>query len=147
MIYHFDTDAVSQMGKKQPLPGFLAWLQTIASEPQAICAPVLGELMAGALQEQRPTRLAWVQRTATALRIIPFDERAARIYARLRAAMFLDGTALQEIDLQIAACAIAEEATLITGNRKHFERLCAHGLRCDWALSDALDAAQKNARS
>ena len=56
-------------------------------------------------------------------RVLPFDERAAERYGHIRAVLERDGTRLADPDLRIAATALAHEASLVTGNTKHFERV------------------------
>ena len=61
---------------------------------------------------------------------VPFDQSAAAAFDRLR-----DKTLLRKIgraDLLIASIALSRQATLVTRNRKHFERI--PGLRVEnWA--------------
>ena len=51
------------------------------------------------------------------------DQRVAHTWARLRGALRTGGHPLPDADLLIAATAITHDAMLITGNRKHFERI------------------------
>ena len=52
-------------------------------------------------------------------------------YARLRVRLEQQGTPLDDFDLLIAATALQEDLTLVTANKRHFERI--EGLRLeDW---------------
>ena len=59
--------------------------------------------------------------------VLDFDQAAAAIYQRLRRARIRIGT----MDLKIAAVAMAKDATLLSRNRRDFEKV--PGLKCeDW---------------
>lgn len=53
---------------------------------------------------------------------LPWDSNAARRYADLRAAVELAGTPMGNLDMMIAAHALAAEAILVTSDRS-FHRL------------------------
>ena len=55
--------------------------------------------------------------------IAPFDARAAAAYGTLRAALENRGTPIGPLDTQIAAHAIALDATLVTNNVREFGRV------------------------
>ena len=48
---------------------------------------------------------------------------AATVYGRLRANLERDGTPMAEPDLRVAATCLRHDATLATGNLRHFERV------------------------
>lgn len=56
---------------------------------------------------------------------LPWDSRAAQQYASLRAALERDGTPVGNLDLMIAAHALAVEAILVTSDRvfRRFKKL------------------------
>lgn len=59
--------------------------------------------------------------------VLDFDNRAAAVYQRLRRSKVRVGA----MDLKIASIAIAAQATLLTRNRRDFEKV--PGLQCeDW---------------
>jgi hypothetical protein len=53
-------------------------------------------------------------------RVLAFDSRAARIYGQLLAERRSAGRPISQSDVQIAAIAIAHEATLVTRNTRDF---------------------------
>ncbi len=55
--------------------------------------------------------------------VLPFDEEAAEEYGRLGAHLEAQGTPIGEADTQIAAIALANDLTVVTGNVRHFERV------------------------
>ena len=54
------------------------------------------------------------------LTILPFDEEDALTYGRLKASLERQGRPRFEPDLQIAAIAIRNRLTIVTGNVRHF---------------------------
>ncbi len=63
------------------------------------------------------------------LAILPFDDRAAESYGRLRADLERAGTPIGPLDTLIAAHAQAINATLVTNNEREFSRVT--GLRVE----------------
>jgi predicted nucleic acid-binding protein len=57
------------------------------------------------------------------LTILPLDESTMRQYAFLRSEMKRQGRLLPTPDLLIAATALHHNLTLVTRNRKHFDRI------------------------
>ena len=55
--------------------------------------------------------------------VLPFDEEAAEEYGRLSAQLEAQGTPIGEADTQIAAVALANDLTVVTGNVRHFDRV------------------------
>jgi tRNA(fMet)-specific endonuclease VapC len=53
---------------------------------------------------------------------LPWDSNAARRYADVRATLEIAGTPMGNLDMMIAAHALAEEAVLVTNDRS-FRRL------------------------
>jgi tRNA(fMet)-specific endonuclease VapC len=64
-------------------------------------------------------------------RMADFDEACSEIYAEIRADLEKSGTALDHMDILIAATAMSIGAILVTHNTKHFARI--KGLKVeDW---------------
>jgi tRNA(fMet)-specific endonuclease VapC len=55
--------------------------------------------------------------------VISLDEHAARVFGDLKAQLERAGRGLADADLLIAAICLANNATLVTGNTGHFERI------------------------
>lgn len=92
----------------------------------------IGEILFGL--ERAPSGLEGVrsaleERVIQPINVLAFDSEAARHYARIRAHLEKAGMCLDDPDLRIAAIALANDLTLITGNVKHFERV--PGLRVE----------------
>lgn len=55
--------------------------------------------------------------------IAPLDDMICRIFATERRRLRADGNRLEDLDLLIGATAIRRNLTLLTNNRRHFERM------------------------
>lgn len=125
MAFLFDTDALSEPLRKQPLSSYLAWLQTINREDQYTSAVVIGELYQGAfLSRSRDRHLTNIEnRVLPALTVLPYDSVVAKEFGRIRAQLIGTGQPLMDADIQIAATAICYNLQLVTGNIRHFSRV------------------------
>ena len=65
---------------------------------------------------------------------VPWDEDCARSYAEIRAALEEAGTPIGNMDMMIAAAAIARHSTLVTHNTAHFSRVPGLDI-VDWTSS------------
>ena len=57
------------------------------------------------------------------IHVVPLDEDICRTFARERSRLRATGTLISDFDLMIGATAINYGLTLLTNNRRHFERL------------------------
>ena len=55
--------------------------------------------------------------------IVSFAYEDAEIAGQIQAALASAGTAIEDMDVLIAATTISANATLVTGNAKHFSRI------------------------
>jgi tRNA(fMet)-specific endonuclease VapC len=67
----------------------------------------------------------------TGLEVIAYDLEAARRYGRLAAMLLDEGVPIGVEDTMIAAQALSRGLTLVTHNRKHFDRVRSLRLE-DW---------------
>jgi predicted nucleic acid-binding protein len=132
----FDTDAISEVLKRKPAPGYLRWLSELPRAEQFTSAVVIGELYRGAFNAAEPRlHLENIEsRILPALTVLPYDVAVARVYGEIQAALAQAGRPLADADLQIAATAMHHGLELVTGNVRHFERIA--GLRLHRALAD-----------
>ncbi len=121
-MYLFDTDAMSQIIKKNPSILFIRKIASLNSENQFTTAITIGELVYGAYKSNRPEYFIGKleELVLPNIQILSFDENAAKIYGKLGASLERKGTPLSEPDLRIASIAICNELIIITGNVKHF---------------------------
>jgi predicted nucleic acid-binding protein len=137
LAYLFDTDAISELLKPRPAPGYLGWLAAVPREEQFTSAVVVGELYKGAFRSPGVSRhLENIEkRVLPAVTVLAYDVAAARVYGQVRAQLESAGWPLADADLQIAATALLHDLELVSGNAKHFKRV--PGLRISRALADA----------
>ncbi|MDQ6772135.1 MAG: PIN domain-containing protein [Candidatus Dormibacteraeota bacterium] len=118
-----DTDVLSDLMRTRPSPVLLSRLARVAAADQGTTAITIGELAYGAHRVNRPDLYERAVQLLADTRILPFDRGAAEVYGEVRNALEERGTRLADPDLRIAATVLANRATLITGNRRHFHRV------------------------
>jgi tRNA(fMet)-specific endonuclease VapC len=123
-VYCFDTDVLSALLRPAPPLSLVRRLARTDASEQCTTSITLGELLYGAARigsDELADRIAEIVPAAHA--VLPFDETAARTFARLKATLERAGAPLAEPDFRIAAIALARDLTLVTGNVRHFERV------------------------
>jgi tRNA(fMet)-specific endonuclease VapC len=105
-------------------PGVRNRLRTLSPDEIAVCSVVKAELFAGARRSTDPERaLARQQEFLAQFVSLPFDDAAAEVYGRVRAALEGAGTHIGPYDLQIAAITLANGLILVTHNTREFGRI------------------------
>lgn len=95
-----------------------------------ISSITLSELAYGAARSQAPEQSrAALEEFLLPLVVAPYDDAAAFAYGGIRATLASAGTPIGPLDTLIAAHALALDVTLVTHNRREFERV--EGLRVD----------------
>jgi hypothetical protein len=122
MGYLVDTNVVSELTKRRPNAGAIAWL---AGQPTiTISAITIDELAFGVLRAPAASRArlaAWLDALiAAAPTIVPIDTRVARLAGELRARAATLGRAARQPDMLIAASALLGGHTLATRNLRDF---------------------------
>ncbi len=91
---------------------------------QFTSAVVIGELFAGAFLHPASRHIENLRkRVLPELTALPFDVAAAEEYGRIRAELQVSGKRIEDADLQIAATALSQGLSLVTGNIKHYDRI------------------------
>jgi tRNA(fMet)-specific endonuclease VapC len=102
-------------------------------EPFGISVVTVAELLHGVeradTEARRLKRQSFVEKVLESFPIFPFDTTVARIYARIWASLAKKGLTVGVHDLIIAATAISLDYTVITANRRDFEKI--EGLRLE----------------
>lgn len=102
-------------------------------EPFGISVVTVAELLHGVeradTEARKIKRQAFVEKVIEMFPVLPFDTGVARIYARIWASLRQRGFTVGAHDLIIAATAIALDYTVITANRRDFEKI--EGLRLE----------------
>lgn len=128
---------MSNLLKRIPSKSLVAKLAQVPVAQQSTTSITVGELIYGASRAAARTDLLLAQIEhilLTDLIILPFDRNAARRYGVLRAELERQGTPLADADLRIAAIALANGFTLVTGNERHFQRVAGLSLE-NWLVS------------
>ena len=89
----------------------------------AISSITAAELQYGARKRNNKQLTQKVKAFCDLVEIIPWDEDAAKAYAKLRVELEISGTPIGNMDMLIAASALARKAVLVTNNTEHFSRV------------------------
>lgn len=108
------------------------------TDPSRFIVPavVAGELYVGAAKSSNPVHaLEAVEEFLLPFEIVPFDNRCAYEYGRIRADLEQRGLRIGSNDMLIAATARAMNATLVTNNVREFKRIPGFSLET-WDVMD-----------
>ncbi|MFN8098569.1 MAG: type II toxin-antitoxin system VapC family toxin [Dermatophilaceae bacterium] len=130
-MIHLDTtflvDAIRETRRQSAGPA-RQWLADNGGEELAISVFVRAELLVGAALHAEPERERLrVLQVCRDLPVVAPGPRLAETYASVAAGLQRQGTPIATMDLLIGCTALDANAALLTGNRKHFERIV--GLR------------------
>lgn len=126
MRYLLDTDASIALIKGRPRA--VEWLRRRVPAEVAMSGVSKAELYYGARKSGRVEHnLRVLYRFFEPFRSLAFDDRAAEEYGIIRADLERAGTPIGPNDLLIAALARSRDLTLVSFNRREFERVA--GLR------------------
>ena len=130
--YLLDTNIVSNVVKPVPSTSLLAWMGDQFDQDLFIAALTVAEIRRGVLKAPAGRRRDQLERwfagpegpqVLFAGRILPFDERAALVWARLMVEGAAAGRQRNGIDMIIAAVAEANDCVLVTDNEHDFAGL------------------------
>ena len=130
--YLLDTNIISNVTKPTPSAALLAWMAEQADSELFISALTVGEIRRGLLEKpkgkKRAVLEAWFAgpdgpQALFAGRVLPFDEKAGLIWARLMADGAAKGRPRSALDMIIAAVAEANGCLVVTDNEKDFTGL------------------------
>lgn len=122
-MYLLDTNIVSELRKRRPHGGVIAWLLSLDQRDLYVSAVTLGELQAGIeiTREQDVAKAseieAWLDRVSEGWNVLPVDAATFRMCAKL---MHRRSDDLFE-DAMIAATARVHGLRVVTRNVRDFE--------------------------
>src|SRR5580704_6793901 len=120
--YLLDTNTASYVIKGN-IPRVRERLLKVPMAQVSISAVTEAELRFGVARRPEAVRLGIaVEEFLLRVDALPWDSQAARRYAQVRATLERDGTPMGNLDMMIAAHALAVQAVLVTGDRV-FRRL------------------------
>jgi tRNA(fMet)-specific endonuclease VapC len=133
MKYLLDTNTcVRHLNRRSP-----AIIEKLASLPPdeiAVCSVVKAELFYGAQKSEQPIRTFHLQQEFLNQFVsLAFDDRAADIFAQIRAKLEAAGTPIGPYDMQIAAIALVHNLIVITHNVREFGRVVGLQIE-DWEV-------------
>jgi predicted nucleic acid-binding protein len=124
-----DTNIISNATKLVPSVALAAWMTEQADEDLYISSLTIAEIWRGVLEKPLGKKRKELERwffgpdgpqALFAGRILPFDERAGLVWARLMADGTASGRSRNPLDMIIAAIAEANGCMLVTDNEKDF---------------------------
>jgi predicted nucleic acid-binding protein len=127
--YLLDTNIISNITKPSPSTALIAWMADQADNDLFISALTIGEICRGLLEKPRGKKRALLEAWFTgpegpqalfAGRVLPFDEKAGLIWARLMADGTAKGRPRSALDMIVAAVAEANYCVVVTDNEKDF---------------------------
>ena len=113
-----DTDLSSYVIRRRPM----VVAERFEKHAQELCVSVItaAELRFGAEKAGRPALSDLVETYLARVAILDWTNAVTFHYARIRTALERVGTPIGNLDLLIAAHALAEEAIIVTNNIAHF---------------------------
>lgn len=128
-----DTDAIRELMRPRPAAALVSLIGEFAADEQGTTAVTLGELAYGAYRVQRPELYARALRLLAGFAILAFDQAAAVRYGEVPNQLEAAGERLDDADLRLAATVLVHDATLVTGDTRHFARVPRLAVRT-WLL-------------
>ena len=130
--YLLDTNIIGELTKPAPSEGLISWMSERSDEDLFISSLTVAEILRGVLEKPARKKRKQLERWFSgpegpqalfAGRILPFDERAGLVWARLMAEGAETGQPRSPLDMVIAAIAEANGCVVVTGNERHFAGL------------------------
>lgn len=127
--YLLDTNIISNVTKPAPSEALIAWMAAQADEDLFIASLTVAEIRRGVLElpagRRRDALEAWFTsaqgpQALFAGRILPFDDKAALVWAALMADGKSAGRPRSALDMIIAAIAEANACVVVTANERDF---------------------------
>ncbi len=114
-----DTNIISELSRKQPDPGVLAW--AAMTTEFRFSAISLEEIACGLTWRPNPRIQAWIAAFFERHAVLPVSPEIARRAGNLRGGLAAQGSPRTQADMLIAATALVHGLTLVTRNTRDFE--------------------------
>jgi tRNA(fMet)-specific endonuclease VapC len=90
----------------------------------AVTSITVAELSHGAHRSAQPERnLLAIEILLSSFFVLPFDEPSARVFGLIKADLQRSSLLIEDLDLQIASVCLRHQATLVTHNTRHYQRV------------------------
>lgn len=127
MSYLIDSDYVADFLKGRP--DVIHLLSSLPRDDIAISIIVFGEVVEGiTFGRDRQRHEGGFRQFLRIVDVLPLSRTVMRRFADMRGTLRSQGNLIPDMDLLIGATAIATDRTLVTRNRRHFDRLQSFGL-------------------
>jgi tRNA(fMet)-specific endonuclease VapC len=130
--YMLDTDICSYIIRERPARLKSVFLEH-AKDALCISAVTYAELLYGLEKKPSEKLERDIGGFAILVKIVDWNHAAAQKYAKIRHYLTTTGRVISDLDMQIAAAALAMNAKLVTNNKKHFGTVPELAL-ADWLL-------------
>jgi hypothetical protein len=130
--YLLDTNIISNVTKPKPSEALTAWMAAQDDENLFVSSLTIAEIRRGLLEKPSGKKRQELERWFSgpegpqalfAGRVLPFDEKAALVWARLMAGGTAAGRPRNPLDMIIAAVAEANHCVVVTDNERDFAGL------------------------
>lgn len=125
MTYLLDTNTVSELMRANPRS--LSKLKEHSPQTVRIAQPVIAEISFGLKRLPRSKRTTLLesrwQLYKKELLPIAWNDDVSESFAIIKATLYKRGEPLEDIDIAIAAHAVAHDMCLVTNNTKHIKRI------------------------
>ena len=99
-------------------------LESLFTDGVGLSVVSLAELYEGLARSRNPDADAEALRLfLEAVDVVPVDDAACRVFGEERARLREEGNLIGDMDILIGATAVSNGLTLLTNNRRHFERM------------------------
>ena len=124
-----DTNIISNVTKPAPSEALIAWMAEQSDASLFISSLTVAELQRGILEKPEGRKRRDLERWFSgpegpqalfAGRVLPFDEKAALVWARLMAEGTAKGRPRSPLEMIIAAVAEANDCVVVTENERDF---------------------------
>ena len=120
MTYLVDTNVVSELCRRAPNPGVLAWAESVSLV--ALSVVTVEEIFFGLAWKPNQRIQSWFESfLASGCEIFPVTPDVAKCCGLLRGGLAARGQPRTQADMLIAATAQVNQLTLVTRNRRDFE--------------------------
>jgi tRNA(fMet)-specific endonuclease VapC len=134
VVLHLLDTATASFILKGRSPAIEAKLAAIPPDRVCVSAITRAELMYGLKRLRASHRLhVAVRQFLKIVRVLAWDADAADCYADIRHQLSTTGRPIGEMDMMIAAHALALGAVLVTNNTPHFDRIAAPLSWVNWS--------------